>query len=530
MRDLTLHRLATLALQAPPDPDTLSLTARLLRKGAGAEEAHVIYVPAAEQFVWASDPPCEHKPIDDGGLLHVQRHLAAYGVPLAFNVQDNSRITGLGPAREARECQWLLFPVPGRVNFSDMLLVRGAWSGPVPERVLNLLEASLPSLTVFVERFLDASNAAHQRQQLNALSEVARAITQTRDMEDVLTRLATTIASVTGYELVLLDVLAEDGRHLRHRCINQSRWSESPQMRIWREWGLTREVEPRYLEIARTRRSGLFPDLRHDERVPPEAREFFRRALLASSAVLPLCFGDEVLGFLVVVSSRPCRFPVDEAQLLEGLAAQVAAAIRAIQNYQELETSREQLREYADRLRDSAEIQRQLACTDALTGIPNRRYVEEFLIAECARSRRMGSPLSVVLADVDDFKKINDTLGHRAGDRVLVELAQTARSTCRAMDVAGRYGGDEFVFVLPLAAADDAAKFAQRFRNRVARKRVRLSSEAIARVTVSLGAAELTSDRSDPDAVLQCADEALYRAKAQGKDRVCLEEERATAV
>jgi diguanylate cyclase (GGDEF)-like protein len=301
-------------------------------------------------------------------------------------------------------------------------------------------------------------------------------------------------------------------------------------MRMRREWGLTREVEPRYLEVARTRQPGLFPDLQHDERVSPEGRDFFRRALLASSAVVPLHFGDDVLGFLVVVSSRPCRFPPQEVQLLEGLAAQVAAAIKAIQNYQDLETSREQLKEYADRLRQSVEMQRELACTDALTGIPNRRYVEEFLIAECARSRRTGSPLSVVLADVDDFKNINDTLGHRAGDRVLIELAQMARSTCRAMDLAGRYGGDEFIFVLPLAGVNAAATFARRFRNRVTRKRLRLSPEAVARVTVSLGVAELTSDRSDPDVILQCADEALYRAKALGKDQVCVAEEPAPVV
>jgi hypothetical protein len=230
-----------------------------LREGAGAEEAHIIYVPAAEEFCWASDPSLDDKPMDARGLLHVQRRLAAFGVPLAFNVEENGRIQGVVSAREARECRWLAIPVPGRTNFSAMLRVHGAWSGPVPERVLRLLEASLPSLTVFIGRFLDASHAARQRQQLNALSEVARAITQTRDLEAVLTRLATTIASVTSYELILLDVLADDGRHLRHRCINESRWSESPQMRMWREWGLTREVEPRYLEVARTRQPGLFP-------------------------------------------------------------------------------------------------------------------------------------------------------------------------------------------------------------------------------------------------------------------------------
>ena len=283
------------------------------------------------------------------------------------------------------------------------------------------------------------------------------------------------------------------------------------------------------MEVAHTRQPGLFPDLQHDERVPPEAREFFRRALLASSAVVPLCFGDEVLGFLVVTSSRPRSFPAEEVQLLEGLAAQAAAAIKAIQNYEELEVSRERLWEYAERLHESVEMQRRLALTDALTGIPNRRYVEEFLNSQCARSQREGTPLTVVLADVDNFKRINDTYGHRSGDEVLIELARLARTGCRAMDVAGRYGGDEFVFVLPLAGLEHAAGFAQRYRARVARRRLRLGSGAAAHVTVSLGAAALTKGREDPDAVLQSADEALYRAKALGKDQVCVAEGSATA-
>ena len=269
--------------------------------------------------------------------------------------------------------------------------------------------------------------------------------------------------------------------------------------------------------------------MQHDERVAPGEQEFFRRALLVSSAVLPLCFQDEVLGFLSVTSPRPHVFLPEEVQLLEGLAAQAAAAIKAIQNYEELEASREQLQEYAERLRESMEMQHRLARTDALTGIPNRRYVEEFLAAQCARTQREGSPLSVVLTDVDNFKKVNDTLGHRSGDRVLIELAGLARSTCRAMDVVGRYGGDEFIFVLPLASLEHAAGFAERFRSRVARKRLRSTPEVTARVTVSLGAAEFSSQRADPDALLQAADEALYRAKALGKDQVCVAEEQATA-
>ena len=523
----TLHRLSTLAAQAPPVPDTLRLAAQALREGAGVEETHVIYVPA-EEFCWASDPPPEEKPIGDRGLGHLQRRLTFLDTALAFNIGAEKRIEDLTAAREAQGQPWLALSIPGRANFSDMLLVRGGWSGPVSDEALHFLEASLPSLTVLIGRFLDASQASRQREQLNALSEVARAITQTREMESVLTRLATVISSVTGYELVILDVLADDGLRLRFRCFNESRWSQGSQARTWTEWGLAREVEPIFLNIAKTRQPALIPDLQHDNRRPPEAQEFFRRSLLLSSALFPLCFGDEVLGFLTVCSARPHDFPPEEVQLLEGLAAQAAAAIKAIQNYEELEGSREQLQEYAERLRESMEMQHRLARTDALTSIPNRRYVEEFLTAQCARCQREGSALSVILADADNFKDVNDTMGHRSGDWVLIELAGLARSACRAMDVVGRYGGDEFIFVLPLADAHHAAGVAERFRSRVARKPMRVAPKTVARVTVSLGVAEFGGERTEPETLLQAADEALYLAKAQGKNQVCIAAEPVT--
>jgi diguanylate cyclase (GGDEF)-like protein len=496
--------------------------------GAAVQEAHIIYVPA-EEFCWASHPPSEEKPIGKSGLGHLQRRLAFLGVPLAFSIGAERRIEDLGSARDAQGQPWVALPIPGRGNFADMLIVRGAWSGPVPDQVLRLLESSLPPLTVLIGRFLDASHASRQHEQLNALSEVARAITQTQDMETVLTRLATVIASVTGWEVAALEVLAEDGRRLRFRCLNQSRWSEGPRAATWRESGLTAELPPKVLEYTRTHQPALFPNLQDDERTPSGVKDFLRSALLVSGALFPLRFGEKALGFLTVASPRPHGFPPEEVQLLQGLAAQAAAAIKAIQNYEELETSREQLQEYAERLRESMEIQHRLARTDALTDIPNRRYVEEFLAAQCARSQREGSPLAVVLADVDEFKKVNDTFGHHSGDLVLIELARRARSACRTMDVVGRYGGDEFIFVLPLASLEHAATFANRFRSRVARKPLRLDAKTTARVTVSLGATEFTSQRSDPDSLLQAADEALYRAKALGKDQVCIAEERVTA-
>jgi diguanylate cyclase (GGDEF)-like protein len=205
---------------------------------------------------------------------------------------------------------------------------------------------------------------------------------------------------------------------------------------------------------------------------------------------------------------------------LEGFAAQLALALKAVRMYKALAESEEQLREYSQQLQEGMEIQHRLARTDALTGIPNRRYADEVVKGEHARVTRHKTPLSVAIADVDFFKAINDTYGHKAGDEALVQLADLARRSCRQGDVVGRYGGDEFLFVLSEADRNAAKRFADRFRSSVAKQVFHLSSGQRIRMTVSLGVAELDREGGQrPSALVSRADEALYEAKSQGRNR-----------
>jgi diguanylate cyclase (GGDEF)-like protein len=161
----------------------------------------------------------------------------------------------------------------------------------------------------------------------------------------------------------------------------------------------------------------------------------------------------------------------------------------------------------------------QLSSVDALTGLRARRFVDEILNVEFLRARRYRTPLSLVMADLDHFKRINDDRGHPVGDTVLRELGALFQSIVRRTDVAGRYGGEEFLLIHPQATATGAARMAERLRAAVETARFD-TPEGGLRVTLSLGVAEYDRHMTSPRDLVAAADRALYAAKRGGRNRV----------
>lgn len=160
-----------------------------------------------------------------------------------------------------------------------------------------------------------------------------------------------------------------------------------------------------------------------------------------------------------------------------------------------------------------------MATLDSLTGLLNRRTVYERLEEEIAKHRRFKSPLSCLLLDIDHFKSVNDSHGHLAGDAVLTAIAETLKDHSRCYDIISRYGGEEFLIILPTTDLTAATTVAEKLRQRVAALRTPFADNTI-QVTVSIGVAELINGEEQADDLVGRADRALYQAKGNGRNRV----------
>jgi diguanylate cyclase (GGDEF)-like protein len=206
-------------------------------------------------------------------------------------------------------------------------------------------------------------------------------------------------------------------------------------------------------------------------------------------------------GLVSVARDAGCPFTAEERALLASLAAQTGISLENV--------------ELHDR------VTRQ-AVTDELTGLFNHRRFQEVVTAEIAASHRYDRPLGLLMIDIDNFKRVNDTYGHQQGDLVLREVARALRDTCREIDEPARYGGEEMAVALPQTDLDGAYAIAERARTAVEALRIpRLDGAEPLRVTVSCGVAATSGAATvpDKDALIAAADAALYRAKHSGKNR-----------
>lgn len=161
----------------------------------------------------------------------------------------------------------------------------------------------------------------------------------------------------------------------------------------------------------------------------------------------------------------------------------------------------------------------QMAKIDSLTGIYNRRYLDSRLAEEIERSRRHGNPLSILLLDIDHFKKINDTHGHLCGDYALRKISELLQELVRTSDILGRYGGEEFCCILPETPFEQAIVLAERCREQVAASPFSCTDQQTS-MTISIGVTAMHRDDT-LDSIIKRADDALYQAKREGRNRVC---------
>jgi two-component system cell cycle response regulator len=214
----------------------------------------------------------------------------------------------------------------------------------------------------------------------------------------------------------------------------------------------------------------------------------------------------------------------NNARLLRGLEIGVNDyLLRPVDKNELLARARTQIRKrrYTDHLRDNVQNSIEMAITDALTGLHNRRYMESHLATLAEQAAARGKPLALMILDIDYFKAINDTSGHDAGDDVLREFAVRIRKSIRGIDLACRFGGEEFVIVMPETDAHVAGMVAERLRRSIAGQKFAVSkgSKHID-VTISIGLSTMERKGEPVADLLKRADKALYRAKHAGRNRV----------
>lgn len=370
---------------------------------------------------------------------------------------------------------------------------------------------------------LDAERLARRREQ--ALIRSGRALSATLQLSDVLPVILRELRHVVPYDTASVQELRGDHMvivggsgidlDVFDRVAFDARTGRTPNSEV-----LARRAPVIVSDIRDGRHS--YPDFPHP------AHEM--SGVLCWMGV-PLIFGDECIGMLTLDAFEVDYYTDEHARLALEFAGQAAVALVNARAYdlsqrevEERRRAEEELREVnADLQRRMAEIEalqehlREQAVRDPLTGLFNRRYLMETLEREVVRCRRAGEPLSVVMLDVDHFKAVNDALGHDAGDRVLVAVGGYLISQVRDGDAACRYGGEEFVVVLPNTPVDVALRRAEDWRLAVRRVPPVLGDRP---VSVSIGVATLPQHGGSAAALVRSADDAMYEAKALGRDRV----------
>jgi diguanylate cyclase (GGDEF)-like protein len=225
------------------------------------------------------------------------------------------------------------------------------------------------------------------------------------------------------------------------------------------------------------------------------------KATLKSHLTLPLTVEGEILGCLSLNSDQPNAFDAQDLQFLSVIGYQMAATLKHFQRFSSIKN---------------------IAIYDTLTGLYNRRYFEERLGVDAQKSFYSGTPLSLVMVDIDHFKKINDTFGHTEGDQVLCKISSLLKTSVRKKDTVARYGGEEFILILPEAGLEESFVIAERIRRQVENTSFEVGQTQV-NLTLSMGISNFPSHRAkSKEDLVKMADQALYDAKRGGRNKVCI--------
>jgi len=327
--------------------------------------------------------------------------------------------------------------------------------------------------------------------ELRVFNEIGKTLTSTLDISEVLSTIMLKISELMKphhWSLLLMD---EDKRDLTFEIVVGEGADKLKDLRLPLGEGVAGWV-------AKEAKPLLVPDAERDERWLKSA-DYLTHFRTRSILCVPLIARGDVLGVIELVNHQPNAFSESDLRLLGSLADYAAIAIENARNFLRIQ---------------------ELTVTDDVTSLYNSRHLHEMLAIEFERSRRYRLAFSVIFFDLDHFKKVNDQYGHLRGSKLLKEVGELVRSKLRTVDIPTRYGGDEFVIILPQTSKAQALRVTRRLRQAL-NDRVFLTSDGLnVRLTASFGVANFPEDTLHKDNVLRLADEAMYRVKESTRDGI----------
>lgn len=324
---------------------------------------------------------------------------------------------------------------------------------------------------------------------------LSKRLSSTLNLDEILDIAATSSKEIVDYDMALC-LLKQDSETLKVAAAKGFKAAELLNKIFHRDESIAGWVMKNGKPLS-------FADFQDDKRdVPIFPGQYLP---MRSLACLPLSMKDDTFGVFLMASRKENFFSPYETKIFEVIAAHTATHIANARMYQQVE---------------------KLAATDGLTGLFNHRYFQERLAAELERGERYKQKISLVLVDIDHFKKVNDTYGHPAGDKILKEVAKILTSSVRTVDVAARYGGEEFAVVLVNTDSKGALETAERIRKIIENGKFDIGGGAAIKITGSMGIAVFPDDtglgEGSQRLLISKTDSALYLAKKQGRNRVCL--------
>lgn len=368
---------------------------------------------------------------------------------------------------------------------TGLLVAEGVAARPVTPAAFTLLVAFGGQLNIAVRNAAVYEEQRRAHDELQVLYEAARAVSGTLDLRTVLDSLVTVTCRAFGYDhgtVLMVDTesgdLTVEASYGEHAVPVGTRLPAGVGVTGW---------------VARSGTPAVVDDVRAD----PRYHRFDERT--QSELAVPLIAEGKVHGVFNVESARPGAFGARDLRLLTTLASYAVVAIQNARLYEQAQ---------------------RLAITDGLTELYNHRYLHESLGRVLERARRDAQPVGLIMLEIDHFKRYNDTYGHQSGDEALRTVAALLRRGSRPSDVVARYGGDEFMVVLPGAGKAAAQETAERLRRAVEAYPLVLGGEIITTVTLSVGVAAYPQDGTTVDQLVEAVDRAQYNAKRSGGNKV----------